>query len=325
LCFYLRRFLESNGIQVDFYDGVLYTLREHQRQRRDPSIGEVPVLKRVVKNIARQLNERKYPVIIATEREDIFLEDLPNSSRRFYYCTAPISYERYYGWLFRNEPDLDNRLESALELERSIYQSVDVITFAWNTYEDFARINVYNGSNIITHPGLGWFGCEPQQQRVDYKDNLALVSLGLVEYWSNPSLLIELTRQSPFPIHLFGKTSVPLPGVEHFGYVEDEWELLNKYHLGLNTVSMDPLRRAGFSSKVLTCLSAGMPVFSPDWQTFSHQVAGVVPFNTDNFVELVERHHGPLLWQKLSDQAYDQAQELRWDKILAPYLDLLRG
>jgi hypothetical protein len=149
--------------------------------------------------------------------------------------------------------------------------------------------------------------------------------MGLIEYWSNPSLLIELTRRSPFPLHVYGKINVPLPGVEHFGYVEDEWELLRKYHLGLNTVSMDPLRKTGFSSKVLTYLSLGMPVISSDWQNFSHQVSGVVPYKLENFVELVERHHDPLVWQELSDQAYAEAQELHWDKILAPFLDLLRG
>ena len=158
-----------------------------------------------------------------------------------------------------------------------------------------------------------------------YKPVLNLIYLGFIDYWSNPSLLKRLTELAPFPIHCYGRSVVPIAGINHFGHVPDEWKLLDRYHLGLNTVSTDLLRIAGFSSKVLNYLSVGMPVFSPDWQEFSHQVEGTIPFEEENFIELAEKYHNPEAWQELSDAAYMQVQELRWQKVLIPFLDLLKG
>ena len=325
LSVHLRRFLESCGIQVDFYDGNLYTLREFQRQGADPSLGKVPILKRVLQEIAFQLNEHKYSIIIATEREDIFLEQLPDCSRRFYYCTIPFTYDHYYRWLYNGDPEAENKLHKALEIEHRIYDSADIITFAWNTYENFVRKNGYNGNNIFSHPGLGWYGCEPRKKRVEYQEVLKLTYLGHIDYWSNPKLLEDLTERTPFPIDCYGRTHVPISGINHFGYIQDEWEILKKYQFGLNTVSTDPLRKAAISSKVLTYISAGLPALSPEWQISSHQIAGVIPYNIENFVELVENHHDRDVWQNFSDMAYAQARELRWEKILLPYVELLKG
>ena len=100
------------------------------------------------------------------------------------------------------------------------------------------------------------------------------------------------------------------------------WSLLQGYAFGLNATSTDPLRLAGFSSKVLSFLSAGLLTFSPDWQTFSHQVAGVVPYMVEKFVDLAKMYHDPERWQLLSDAAYEQANNLVWDKVLQPFLNL---
>ena len=324
LSVHLRRFLESHGISVDFIDGNLYTLREIYRQRANPSAAKEPVLKCVLQEITRRLREHKYPIVIAIEREDIFLEKFPTSSRRFYFCTAPLAYERYYRWLYNGEPEAENKLQKALDIERSIYESADIITFAWNTYETFVRKNVYNGNNIFSHPGLGWYGCEPRTKRVEYQEALKLIYLGNIDYWSNPTLLADLTERTQFPIHCYGRALVPFSGDKHFGYVKNEWETLNKYQFGLNTVSTDPLRKVGFPSKVFTYLNVGLPSLSPTWQIFSHQVSGVIPYRTDNFVELVEKHHKQDIWQKFSNLAYAQAQELHWQKVLFPLLELLK-
>jgi hypothetical protein len=325
LCVHLRRFLELNGIEVDFFDAAIYTLRFHQKQRNDQNHAKLPLLRGVLQDIASHISKRNYQVIIATEREEIFLENLPKNSRKFYYCCAPLAYERYYGWLQNDDPDAEIKLRKLLEIENNIYQNVDVITFAWNTYEKFVREQIYDGNNITTHPGLGWYGCEPCKNRVEYKPVLNLIYLGFIDYWSNPALLKKLTELAPFPIHCYGRSVVPIPGIDHFGHVPDEWKLLDRYHIGLNTVSTDPLRIAGFSSKVLNYLSVGMPVFSPNWQEFSHQVEGIIPFEEENFVELAEKYHEPEAWQELSNAAYMQAQELQWQKVLTPFLDLLTG
>jgi hypothetical protein len=320
---HLKRFLESKGINVDFYDGNLHTLRQIQKQRSLPVGERQPILKLVIQEIARSLRERKYPLVIAIEREDLLLEELPAETRRFYYCTCSISYERYYGWLSEGDEQAEVKFQKALELERRIYQAADVITFAWNTYETFVRDKVYDGPNIVSHPGLGWYGCEPQDQRVQYQDDMKMVYLGNIFYWSNPDLLGQLTALAPFPIHCYGRTYVPVPGITHKGYAKDMWETLEEYPFGLNSVSTDPLREASFSSKVMAHLSVGLPTFSPSWQRFSHQVDGVVPFEIENFVNLVKEYHQPETWRILSDEAYEQAQTLRWEEILEPLVELL--
>ena len=129
LCRNLIPFLESHGITVDFYDANLYTMREFQKQRVDPSLMKVPVLKRVLLEIARKLRVKEYPIVIATQREDIFLEFLPPTTRKFYYCSSPIAYEHYYRWLFKEDPDAEKKFQKALEVERNIYSASDIITF----------------------------------------------------------------------------------------------------------------------------------------------------------------------------------------------------
>jgi hypothetical protein len=320
---HLKAFLESNGIQVDFFDGNLYTLRLYRLQRSDPQAAKRPLLKLVVEEMARSIRQGDYPVVIVIERDDILLEDLGGETRRFYFPACSLSYERYYGWLYEGDPEAEVKFQKALNLERRIYQAADVVTIAWNTYEAFVREKIYDGSNIVSHPGLGWYGCDPQPQRVTCQDELRVVFLGHLYYWTNPELLVDLTARSPFPLHCFGRTYVPTDGLDHFGYAKDVLSVLRGYPFGLNTISEDPLRKATLSSKVLTYMSLGLPSFSPSWQRFSHQVEGVIPYEADNFVELVAYYHQPDVWQTLSDAAYEQAHELRWEKVLQPMLGIL--
>jgi hypothetical protein len=319
----LRRFLEAQGIQVDFYDGNLYTLRAIQKQKGGDIPQNKPILKSVLEEIAASLREKKYPLVIAIEREDIFLEELHPETKRFYYCTCSLSYERYYGWLSEGDPNADKKFQHALEIEKNIYQSADVIIFAWNTYEDFVCKHVYNGSNIATHPGLGWYGCEPNLPRVQYPDFLQMVYLGHIYYWSNPELLAELISLASFPIHCYGRSKSSVSKLDHRGYAKNKYAVYDKYAFGLNTVSVDPLRQAGFSSKIFSYLSVGLPAFSPTWQRFSHQVRGVVPYDVNTFSQLAENNYQRDAWQILSNEAYGQAQDLSWEIVLTPLLDLL--
>ena len=320
---HLKSFLESKGIRVDFYDGNLYTLRAYQRVKNINPKERPSNLKMVLQDMARSLKEKEYPLIIVIEREDILLEELSPKSKVIYYCTCTISFERYYGWLYEGDQKAEEKLKRVLEIERQIYHLADAVIFAWPTYEAFVKRNVYDGENIVSHPGKGWYGCEPDLKRVAFQSKLNMIYLGHIFYWSNPELLAQLTAIAPFPIHAYGKANVPVPGIEYFGYAPDLDRLLNKFAYGINTVSKDPLRHAGFSSKVLTFLSVGLPVFSPDWQEFSHQVSGVIPYNEKNFLQLVDENFSRQRWQQLSDAAYEQAQELSWTKILGPLLDLI--
>ena len=157
--------------------------------------------------------EKEYPAVIAIEREDVLLEDLSPETSRIYYFTFPLSYERYYGWLFNGDPQAKHKYQKALKIEKRIYRASEVVIFAWSTYESFVRKHVYDGANIVSHPGLGWYGCGPQECQVQYHDALKMVYLGHIFYWSNPELLAELTNIAPFPIHAYDKANLPFPGV----------------------------------------------------------------------------------------------------------------
>jgi hypothetical protein len=324
-CKHLRRFLESIDITVDFYDGSLYTLREVRKQRADPTLANVPVLKRVVREIARELNEKVYPIVVVTEREDILLEKLPPETRRFHYVSASLAYERYYRWIYNGDPEAERKLIKALEFERCIYQAADVVTFVWVGMENFVREKVHDGDNFISDNGLGWYGCDPRLNRARYQEMGNIVFLGHIDYWSNPSLLQNLSTMCPDLIDCYGKIHVPISGIEHKGIARDEYEIFSSYQFGLNSVSTDAHRKAAHSSKILTYISAGLPVFSPDWQTYSHLVDGVIPYNEENFMELVQINRQKSQWEQLSEAAFAQAQELRWEKVLQGYFELLKN
>jgi hypothetical protein len=95
-------------------------------------------------------------------------------------------------------------------------------------------------------------------------------------------------------------------------------DVLTNYQFGLNTLSKDIFRQNHFSSRVLAYLSYGLPVLSPDWMKFSTTLKGVLPYNEDNFLEVVEEYSEYEKWAKLSDAAYQQALELDWREVLKP-------
>ena len=51
---------------------------------------------------------------------------------------------------------------------------------------------------------------------------------------------------------------------------------------------------------------------------FSNSLKGVLPYNENNFLEIVEAHLDSEKWATLSDAAYQQALELDWQKVLKP-------
>jgi hypothetical protein len=51
---------------------------------------------------------------------------------------------------------------------------------------------------------------------------------------------------------------------------------------------------------------------------FSHELKGCLPYNEDNFVDLVGKYSDRNLWEKLSREAHTQARELDWNITLKP-------
>ena len=55
----------------------------------------------------------------------------------------------------------------------------------------------------------------------------------------------------------------------------------------------------------------------------SHDLKGCVPYNENNFVELVDKYSETNEWEKLSKEAREQASELDWNITLKPLEKLI--
>ena len=55
----------------------------------------------------------------------------------------------------------------------------------------------------------------------------------------------------------------------------------------------------------------------------SHELKGCLPYNEDNFVDLVDKYSDRNLWEKLSKDAYAQARDLDWNITLKPLEKLI--
>jgi hypothetical protein len=154
---------------------------------------------------------------------------------------------------------------------------------------------------------------------VSYFFPASIISLGnLNSYWSNKELLSNLTKISPFRIDVYGKYQPSKRYKLNYKGYASSLDLLYYYQFGLNTVSKDIYRQNHFSSRVLGYLSYGLPVLSPDWMKLSHELKGVLPYNENNFLEVLEKFSDPQEWVKKSNEAHDQAVELNWNEVLKP-------
>lgn len=323
----IRDFLESHGVSADVYDIREISWWFRQKHRLLWRFDHLTVSGRGKNDLAKRLRAKKYPVIIAVESGDIFYETSLGDARKVFFCHAPIAHEMYYRNIYRNVPDPDALLQLDLETERKIYRSSDFVTVAWNTYEKFIRENVYDEPNLVSHPGLGWYGCDPQSQHANYCKTPRIAYIGSLGWYSNPELLSMISSESNYSIDSYGvindRDRPKLNGIQYKGMADDEYETLRKYQFGLNTVTTDPVRISGFSSKVLAYLSVGLPTLSPDWQLFSHQVRGVIPYVPASFNELIERYRDEVAWNAIAKEAIEQAYELEWNRVLNPLLDIL--
>ena len=95
-------------------------------------------------------------------------------------------------------------------------------------------------------------------------------------------------------------------------------DILCNYQFGLNTVSKDIFRQNHHASRILSYLAYGLPVLSPEWMKFSHELKGCLPYDEDNFIDLIDKYSERERWEKLSEEAHTQAHELDWNITLKP-------
>lgn len=216
--------------------------------------------------------------------------------------------------------------ETACRKELEYYQASDAVIFCWNTHAEYVRRYVYQGDNIVLHPGLGWYGCEPQPRRAAFGYPPFLVYMGATAaYWNNADLLAQLASQISYALHVYSPTAPPSQlELSYQGFAKST-DVLCCYQFGVHTATREELRCYGFASKVTTYLSYGLPVFSPEWQIMTGQLQGVIAYNETNFVEQLEKHLEPSAWQARADAAFAQAQELEWSKVLAPLSQIIQA
>jgi hypothetical protein len=126
------------------------------------------------------------------------------------------------------------------------------------------------------------FGCTPSEQRAQFAEPPRVVYVGnLSASFNDTPLLIRLAALYPH-IDVYGG---PPPdsglGLNYLGYAPS-LDVLSQYQLGLVTVTKDPLRRDGFSSKHLGTSPTACP--SGTGLAALSRLAGFDPYTEQTFV-----------------------------------------
>jgi hypothetical protein len=275
---------------------------------------EPRLMKKIAEQLERRIRKENYDVVIGVE--SLFSHVLTRNLNclKLFSWESIFADEVYFEMSQKKTVDFE-RIHRIREMELEICRASDYVIFPWATTENYVRAYIYNGDNFVTLK----YGCYPQIKTVSYFFPVSIVSMGnLKNYWSNKELVSYLTRISPYSIDVYGKYKPEKEYKLNYKGFAPSLEILRNYQFALNSVSKEIYRRNHHSSRILTYLSYGLPVLSPSWLKFSHDLKGVLPFNEDNFLDVLEDNLDPNKWEKISREAYDQAIELDWKKVLKP-------
>src|SRR5204863_9231864 len=125
-----------------------------------------------------KIRQGRFDVVIAVEKGDVLLYDL-GGARKIFYPQSPTAHEMYFSAAHSLGPFDIEAYRDATRAEITYYEAADVVIFAWNTHVDYVKKHVYKGTNIVSHPGLGWFGCTPQPHRARYVYPPLIAYMGL--------------------------------------------------------------------------------------------------------------------------------------------------
>ncbi|MET7697858.1 hypothetical protein [Streptomyces sp. NPDC005485] len=205
--------------------------------------------------------------------------------------------------------------------EIRLCESVDHLAFHWDSYARYAREQYgLSGRNLMTLN----FGCTPADPslRARFEDPPRIVYLGhLGLRFIDLPLLARLSALYPIDVY-GGPPPDPKLGLRYLGYGTPD--SLRNYQMGLITCSQDLLMKEGFSAKHLTYLAHGLPVLVPAWRRNVDVLRGTVTYTEATFRQVVDGLGDRALWQAKSDEAYEQAHHLSWDRTLLPLDSLLQ-
>jgi hypothetical protein len=132
-----------------------------------------------------------------------------------------------------------------------------------------------------------------------------------------------LSKISPYKIEAYGKYRPEAKYQINYKGFASSLDTLYNYQFGINTISKDNFRKNHFSSRIINYLAYGLPVLYPEWQEFPKKLMGCVPYNEDNFVEIIDAYSTKEEWGKLCSDAKKQGMELDWNITLKPLEKLI--
>jgi hypothetical protein len=312
-----KNFLQSKNYCVDMLNvDEIWQSEIHffyQRARAYLRGKEPRLMKKIADGLERKIKEGNYDAIIGVESLLSYVLTRDLGCLKIFSWEAMLADEFYFESSRKKHFDID-RIRRIRTMELEICEKSDYVVFPWETTENYVRKNIYDGTNFVTIR----YGCCPKSKPVQYFFPPSIVSVGGMKgYCQNAGLISYLTSISPYVIDAYGNRPERKHKVNYKGFAPS-LDVLYKYQFGLNTISKDVFRRNHFSSRVLTYLGYGLPVLSPDWMQLSHELKGCLPYNEDNFVDLVDKYSDKDSWEKLSKDALEQARELDWEITLEP-------
>lgn len=258
----------------------------------------------------------EFDLVICEDPYDAGVLTTARTARTLYDCPTPWADELLHEGRLTGRQHLRFR-----RLETELLEGVDHLAFHWESYARYA-VEHYgiSGRNLMTLN----FGCTPAAERARFADPPRIVYLGsLGSRFIDLPLLSRLARQYPHIDVYGGPPPDPGLGLNYRGYAPPE--VLRDYQLGLVTCTMDELRRDGFSAKHLQYLAYGLPVLVPAWRRHLEQLRGSVRYDESTFLPALAALGDRREWQRVSDEAYAQANRLAWDETLRPLEALLES
>lgn len=316
----LNIFLRSIGHQVEVVSMPGHTIEGkawyyYQRARARINGHEERHMKKTADFLEKRVRKMGCDALICVETPFSYVLTRDLGCLKIFSCEA-LADELYFS---KDFSDLE-RFRKLRKMELEIIMKSDYVLFPWETTKNYVRKYIWRGNNLITVR----HGCNPSKKRASYYFPPSIVSLGyLAHSYSNKELLSYLTRLSPYRIDVYGTYKPPRKFAINFKGFAPSMDVLSNYQFGLNTISKDIFRQNHFSSRVLAYLSYGLPALSPDWMNFSNSLKGVLPYNEDNFIEVVEEYLDFEKWTMMSDAAYQQALELDWREVLKPLQQII--
>jgi O-antigen/teichoic acid export membrane protein len=257
-----------------------------------------------------------FDLVICETPYDAGVLTTPTSAATLYDCPNPWADE------VLNEGRLTPGQHRKLRgWERDFLEEMEYLSFSWETYGRYAQEKYgISGHNFLQ---LNW-GCTPSVERAGFARPPRVAYLGsLSGQFINLPLLSRLSRLYPNIDVYGGPPPDPSLGLNYRGYGSPE--VLREYQFGLITCTRDAIREEGFSAKHLHYLAYGLPVLVPAWRRHLDLLRGSVPYTEEDFASRIGALSDAARWQSLSDEAYEQARRLDWNRTLEPLRRLLDG